>query len=173
MQAEKRPMRIADTIVTEMDQEAETTKRLFNVIPEDKLSWRPHPKARSLGELAMHIATLPGGVAEIAQLDAKEAGTFPVDPEATSRAQILDVFAESLKKGKEIVASTDDARAMSEWKLTKDGETLMAMPRAGFWRMVLLNHNYHHRGQLSAYLRELDVVLPSIYGPSADTNPFA
>jgi len=152
----------------EMDQEAETTKRLFNVIPDDKLSWRPHPKARSLGELAMHIATLPGGVAEISQLDSKEAGTFPVDPEATSRAQILEVFAESLKKGKEIVASTDDARATAEWKLTKDGATLMAMPRAGFWRMVLLNHNYHHRGQLSVYLRLCDLPVPALYGPSAD-----
>jgi hypothetical protein len=62
MQAETRQMRIADSIVMEMDQEAEITKRLFNAIPEDKLDWRPHPKARSLGELAMHIALIPGGV---------------------------------------------------------------------------------------------------------------
>src|SRR6185503_18269403 len=150
MQAETRQTRIADSILMEMHQEAETTKRLFNVIPDDKLSWRPHPKARSLGELAMHIATLPGGVAEISQRDSKEAGTFPVDPEAKRRAQIHEVFAESLKKGKEIVASTDDARATAERKLTKDGATLMARPRTGFWRMVRLNHNYHHRGQLSA-----------------------
>ena len=173
MQAEKRQVRIADSVVLEMDQEAEATRRLFNVIPEDKLAWRPHPKARSLGELAMHIARIPAGVAEIAQLDSKEAGDFPVDPEATSRAQINEIFEESLKKGKEIVAATDDARALAEWSLTKDGTTLMSMPRAGFWRMALLNHNYHHRGQLSAYLRELDVELPSTYGPSADTNPFA
>ena len=172
MQVETKQIRMVDPILAEMDQEAEVTKRLLDIIPEDKLSWRPHPKARSLGELAMHIATLPGGVAEISQLDSKEAGTFPVDPEATSRAQILEIFAESLKKGKDIVASTDDARAMAEWTLTKDGATLMTMPRMGFWRMVLLNHNYHHRGQLSAYLRELDVPLPSIYGPSADENPF-
>ena len=172
MQAETRQTRIADSILMEMDQEAETTRRLFEVIPDDKLSWRPHPKARSLGELAMHVATIPGSVAELAELDEKEAGTFPVDPEATSRAQILAVFAESLEKGKSIVASADDARAMAEWRLTKDGATLLAMPRAAFWRAILLNHNYHHRGQLSAYLRELDVELPSIYGPSADVNPF-
>ena len=172
MQAETRQTRISDAILMEMDQEAETTKRLFNVIPEDKLSWKPHPKARSLGELAMHLATIPL-IAEIAELDEKEAGDFPVDPEATSRAQILAIFAESLEKGKAIIAATDDARAMAEWKLTKDGATLLGMPRMGFWRMVLLNHNYHHRGQLSAYLRELDVALPSIYGPSADVNPFA
>ncbi len=173
MQAETRKTTIADSIVMEMDQEAETTRRLFNVIPEDKLGWRPHPKARSLGELAMHVATIPGSVAGLAELDSKEAGTFPIDPEATSRAQIIEVFEDSLKKGKEIVASADDARAMAEWKLTKDGATLLAMPRAGFWRAILLNHNYHHRGQLSAYLRELDVPMPSIYGPSADTNPFS
>lgn len=173
MQAERKQMKIVDPILMEMDQEAEITKRLLDVIPEDKLSWRPHPKARSLGELAMHVATLQGGVAEIAQADSKEAGTFPPDAEATSRAQILEAFAESLKKAKDIVASTDDERALAEWTLTKDGQTLMAIPRMGFWRAILLNHNYHHRGQLSSYLRELDVELPSIYGPSADMDPFA
>jgi uncharacterized damage-inducible protein DinB len=172
MQAEAKQTRLVDPILMEIDQEAEITERLLEAIPEDKLTWRPHPKARSLGELAMHVATSQGNVAEISQGDTKEAGTFPRDPEATSRAQILEAFAESLKKAKAIVAATDDARALAEWKLTKDGSTLMSVPRIGFWRSILLNHTYHHRGQLSAYLRELDVPLPSIYGPSADTNPF-
>ena len=173
MQAEQKQMRLADSIVAEIDQEAGITKRLLDIIPEDKLSWRPHPKAKSLGELAMHIATLQGGVAELSQPDSKEAGNFPPDVEATSRAQILEAFAASLKKAKDIVSSTDDARAVAEWKLTKGDQILMAVPRIGFWRSILLNHNYHHRGQLSAYLRQLDVPLPSIYGPSADTDPFA
>lgn len=173
MQAETQKMRMVDPILMELDQEAEITKRLLDVIPEDKLSWRPHPKARSLGELAMHIATLQGGVAELGELDSKEAGNFPPDAEATSLSQILEAFAESLKKAKEIVEATTDARAMKDWQLTKDGETVLAMPRFSFWRSILLNHNYHHRGQLSAYLRELDVKLPSIYGPSADVHPFA
>lgn len=172
MQAETRQIRIVDPILAEIDQEAEITKRLLDIIPEDKLTFRPHPKARSLGELAMHVATCQGGVAEIAQSDEKEAGTFPTDPEPTSRAQILEAFAESTKKAKNIVGATSDVEAMAEWKLKKDGSILMAVPRIGFWRSILLNHTYHHRGQLSAYLRELDVPLPSIYGPSADTNPF-
>jgi uncharacterized damage-inducible protein DinB len=173
MQAETKRSRIADPIVAEMDQEAEITKRLLDIIPEDKLSFRPHPKAKSLGELAMHIATLQGNVAELGQLDSKEAGSFPPDVEATSRAQIIEAFSDSLKKAKEVVDATDDERAVAEWKLTRDGNTLVAMPRMAFWRSILLNHYYHHRGQLSAYLRELDVPLPSIYGPSADTDPFA
>jgi uncharacterized damage-inducible protein DinB len=172
MQAETKQMRIADAIVMEMEQEAEITRRLFDIIPEDKLDWRPHPKAKSLGELAMHIAMLQRGVAELGQPDTADISDISSEPEAASRAQILETFAESLEKAKEIVGSTDDARAMAEWKITKDGNSLMAMPRIAFWRSILLNHNYHHRGQLSTYLRQLDVPLPSIYGPSADTNPF-
>ena len=173
MQAETKQTRLADPILMELDQEAEITKRLLDIIPEDKLSWRPHPKAKSLGELAMHIASLQGGVAELSQADSFEVTDFQPEAEATNRAQILAAFTESLKKAKEIVASTDDARAISEWKLTKDGTTLIAMRRTELWRSILLNHNYHHRGQLSTYLRQLDIPLPSIYGPSADTNPFA
>lgn len=171
MQAQTRQTTIADAIVREMDQEAEITKRLFNVIPDDKLGWRPHHKAKSLGELAMHIALIPGAVAEMAQADSAEVKFLP-DVEPADRAEILASFAESLEKGKQIVAGTDDVRVMEEWKLTKDGNQILAMPRIAVWRSILLNHNYHHRGQLSTYLRELDVALPSIYGPSADTNPF-
>jgi len=173
MQAEQRQMRIVDPILAEMDQEAETTRRLFAVIPEDKLSWRPHPKAMTLGELALHIATIPGSIAELGKNDIHEVNQIPTPVEATSVEQIKAAFAESLEAGKAIVGATSDADAMAEWKLTKDGNTLMGMPRMAFWRAILLNHNYHHRGQLSTYLRELDVPLPSIYGPSADTNPFA
>ena len=173
MQAEARQMRIADSILIEMDQEAEITKRLLDIIPEDKLSWRPHPKAKSLGELAMHLATLQRGVAELGLSDLAEVPEFAPDPQPANRAEILNTFNESLEKAKGIVAATDDAQVMAEWKLTKDGNTILAMPRIALWRSILLNHNYHHRGQLSTYLRTLDVPLPSIYGPSADVNPFA
>jgi uncharacterized damage-inducible protein DinB len=171
MQAEAKITRLVDPILMEIDQEAEITKRLFDIIPEDKLSWRPHPKAKSLGELAMHIAWLQGAVAELAQPESVELPNFPPDPEATSRAQIMEVFSESLQKAKEIV-NASEGQAMAEFTITKDGRTITAMPRIAFWRSILLNHNYHHRGQLSTYLRQLDVPLPSIYGPSADTNPF-
>lgn len=86
---------------------------------------------------------------------------------------MCETFEQSLKKGKEIVAATENERLLAELKLMRDGTTLFAAPRIGFWRTILLNHGYHHRGQLSTYLRQLDVPLPSIYGPSADTNPFA
>ena len=138
MQAETKQIRIADSILMEMDQEAEITRRLLDIIPDDKLGWRPHPKAKSLGELAMHLAMLQRGVAEFGQPDTADFSDLSPEPEAASRAQILETFAESLKKAKEIVGSTDDARALAEWKVQKDGSTIMAMPRIAFWRSILL-----------------------------------
>lgn len=173
MQSQAKMNTIAAEVVNEMDREAEITNRLFDIIPEDKLDWRPHAKAKSLGELAMHLAVLPGNVASLAINDVHEFTGIPKDEQATSREQIKNMFGESLEKAKDIVRSTDDENAMKEMQLVVNGKTVFAAPRIGFWRTVLLNHNYHHRGQLSTYLRILDVPLPSVYGPSADTNPFA
>ncbi len=173
MQTETRTTGIADAVIEEMEQEAVITQRLFDVIPDDKLSWRPHPKARTLGALAFHVAWIPQGVAELADADVREVGNIPGDTEPKSRAEIVDTFKAAVARAKEILSATDDAKARAEWTLTRDGQTIVQMPRVAFWRSVLLNHYYHHRGQLSAYLRELDVELPSIYGPSADTDPFA
>ena len=173
MQEQSKQMRLADAIIAEMDQEATTTRRLFEVIPEDKLSWQPHPKAMSLGELAMHIAEIPGALARLGQTDVFEFTEIPSPTRPENRGQILTAFSKALDDAKSIVDATSDEQALATWKLTKDSRTLMEMPRVAFWRALLLNHYYHHRGQLSTYLRILDVPLPSIYGPSADVNPFA
>ncbi len=165
-------MRLVDSILLEIDQEAQTTKRVLDRIPEDKLAWKPHPKAFSLGQLALHIASVPGGVAAAAVPDSMEAPNFS-QPEAKSRKEVLDTFSKSLESAKDALKKMDDARLMSVWSLTKNGKVLMSVPRIGFIRSILMNHNYHHRGQLSVYLRMLDVPVPSIYGPSADENPFA
>jgi len=173
MQTETKQVSFADEVVAEMEQEAVTTKRLFEILPEDKLDWRPHPKAKSLAELAMHVARIPGAVAELGNRQSAQASDIKPDPTPTSRAEILETFAASLKTAKDIVRSTSAADIYSDWALMDgDKQLLITMSRKAFWRTVLLNHNYHHRGQLSTYLRQLDIPLPSIYGPSADTNPF-
>jgi uncharacterized damage-inducible protein DinB len=165
-------MRLVDSILMEIDQEAQTTKRVLDRIPEDKLTWKPHPKAFSLGQLALHIASSPGSVAAAAVPDSVEAPNFS-QPEAKSRQEVLDTFSKSLESAKDALKKMDDARLMSMWSLTKNGKVVMSIPRIGFIRSILMNHNYHHRGQLSVYLRILNVPVPSIYGPSADENPFA
>jgi uncharacterized damage-inducible protein DinB len=165
-------MRLVDSILMEIDQEAQTTKRVLDRIPEDKLTWKPHPKAFSLGQLALHIASVPGSVAAAAVPDSMEAPNFS-QPEAKSRQEVLDTFSKSLESAKDALKKMDDARLMSMWSLTKNGKVVMSISRIGFIRSILMNHNYHHRGQLSVYLRILDIPVPSIYGPSADENPFA
>ena len=165
-------MRLVDSILMEIDQEAQTTKRVLDRIPEDKLAWKPHPKAFSLGQLALHIASVPGSVAAAAVLDSIEAPNFS-QPEPKSRQEVLETFSKGLDSAKDALKKMDDARLTSMWSLTKNGKVLMSVPRIGFIRSILMNHNYHHRGQLSVYLRMLEVPVPSIYGPSADENPFA
>lgn len=164
-------MPIVDAILMELDQEAQTTRRVLERVPENKLSWKPHPKAYSLGQLALHIAAAQGNLAQAAAADTLEAPNFE-QAEAKSRQEILDTFSKSLETAKGTLKKMDDARIMSMWTLTRNGKAVMSVPRIGFIRSILLNHVYHHRGQLSVYLKMLDVPIPSIYGPSADENPF-
>jgi uncharacterized damage-inducible protein DinB len=165
-------MKLADSILIELDQEAQTTKRVLERIPDDKLAWKPHPKSFSLGQLALHIASVPAGVTAIVMQDSVEAPNF-TQPEPKSRREILDTFSKALESAKSNLRTMDDARMAATWNLTRGGKVVMSVPRGAFLRSVLLNHVYHHRGQLSVYLRMLDVPVPSIYGPSADENPFS
>ncbi len=165
-------MRLADSLLMEFDQEAQTTKRVLERIPDDRLAWKPHPKSFSLGQLALHIASGPGQIVAAVSQDTAEVPNF-AQPEAKSRQEVLETFSKSTASARAALKNMDDARLMSEWTLTRNGKPLMSMPRIGFLRSILLNHTYHHRGQLSVYLRILDVPVPSIYGPSADENPFA
>jgi uncharacterized damage-inducible protein DinB len=165
-------MRMVDSILMEMDMEAQTTKRVLDRIPEGKLSWKPHPKSYSIGQLGLHIAAAPGNIAAAIVPDTWEAPSF-AQGEPKSHKEIMDAFSKGLASAKETLSKMDDAKLMSTWTLTKNGKAIMSMPRIGFVRSILMNHLYHHRGQLSVYLRLLDVPVPSIYGPSADENPFA
>ncbi len=138
-------MPIVDSILMEINQEAQTTKRVLDRIPEDKLAWKPHPKAFSLGQLALHIASAPGNVAAAAAQDSCEAPSF-AQPEAKSRQEVLDTFSKSLESAKGTLKNMSDARLTSMWSLTKDGKVLMSVPRVGFIRSIMMNHLYHHRG---------------------------
>jgi uncharacterized damage-inducible protein DinB len=165
-------MAIVDSILMEMDQEAKTTTRVLERIPQDKLGWKPHAKSYSLGQLGLHIARGQGFLSDAVSKDTFEIGDMS-QPEPSSVKEILDTFAQSTAHAKETLAKLDDAKLMAIWTATRKGKVLMSVPRIGFIRAIVLNHFYHHRGQLSVYLRLLDVAVPSIYGPSADENPFA
>jgi uncharacterized damage-inducible protein DinB len=166
-------MSLGSTLIAELEREARTTRILLERVPDEKLGWKPHEKSMTLGQLAQHVATIPGGIATIGSLDSYDITNFTKPPEPESSAELVATLDENVAKAKSILGGMDDAALMQSWSLTKAGEPVMILPRVGLFRTILLNHLYHHRGQLTVYLRLLDVPIPSIYGPSADENPFA
>ena len=166
-------MRIVDSILAELDREADTTRRVLARVPNEKLNWKPHPKSMSLGQLSHHVATTLGGVATIVAKTEFEVTDFGNQPSVASASELIPTLERSLAEAKSILNGFDDSTMMANWKLTRAGKELFSAPRVGIIRSIMLNHWYHHRGQLSVYLRLLDVPVPSIYGPSADENPFA
>ncbi|HEU4387426.1 MAG TPA: DinB family protein [Blastocatellia bacterium] len=162
-----------ETMLNELRQEAAATRRVLEKVPEEQLKWRPHPKSMSLGQLALHVATIPGAIAKLAQLeefDASQANFEPPSPEKGE--EILAAFDVSVGAAEDYLQNLDDETAARRWRLTSKGNEVFTVPRSGMLRTIMLNHWYHHRGQLSVYLRLLEVPVPAVYGRSADENPF-
>jgi uncharacterized damage-inducible protein DinB len=165
-------MAIIDGMLQELEQEARTTRRVLERVPGDQLGWRPHKKARTLGELALHVAGTPGTVATLASQSEVQEPDFR-DTSPASASELIPALDESVATANRLLAKMDDATLNGMWRMKRNGQEVIAMPRVALLRSIMLNHWYHHRGQLSVYLRELGVPIPSIYGPSADENPFA
>ena len=167
-------MALIDSMLQELDIETHTTRRLLERLPKDRLSWRPHEKARTLGQLAIHVANVPNSVAQLAMSPSPAQAPDFVDPPPPDQAsEFVAALDRSIASVKKLLAGVDDETLTATWRLMRGDRELVALPRVAFLRSVMLNHWYHHRGQLSVYLRQLNVPIPSMYGPSADENPFA
>ncbi len=165
-------MNAISLLLMELEQESQTTRRLLDLLPEDKLAWKPHEKSMTLGQLAMHIATIPDAISSVVQADSYDVTVNMKPPQPESRAQVIETFEKSQADGGERLGEFDDAALAKMWAAKKGNRTVTMLPRGAVIRFILLNHLIHHRGQLSVYLRLLDVPLPSMYGPSADENPW-
>jgi uncharacterized damage-inducible protein DinB len=165
--------KLAKAMLGEIQREAATTRRVLERVPEDKLTWKPHPKSHALGQLANHVAMIPGALSGLAQIDVFDVANAKFDPPMPANVQeILATLDTGVKVAEEYVGGLSDSALDARWRMTAGGKEVMNVARIEFLRAILLNHWYHHRGQLSVYLRLLDVPVPSIYGPSADENPF-
>jgi uncharacterized damage-inducible protein DinB len=163
-------MDLPELLTAELTQEAEATRRVFARIPEHRLSWTPHPKSMSLGQLALHIAASPAGVARLLLEPVREAPTIAF-PKPTSLAEVFTTLDRSVETVRTTLAAWGEAGLLAEWRMTRDGQTILTLPRLAMVRSIMFNHCYHHRGELIVYLRLLEVPVPAIYGPSADENP--
>jgi uncharacterized damage-inducible protein DinB len=161
-------------LVKEMKGEAMTTRRVLERIPADKLTWKPQPKSMTLGQLANHTAMIPGTLTNLAQVDVFDASAANfTPPQPANVEEVLATLDAGVKVASEYLGGLTESALDAAWSMTAHGKQVMSMSRHEFIRAIMLNHWYHHRGQLSVYLRLLDVPVPSIYGPSADENPFA
>ena len=165
-------MPMVDALLPEFDHEMTTTRKVLERVPEDKFEWKPHAKSFSLGALAAHVAALPTWGAEaLAKSEVDIAGGQP--PAAPpSKAELMATFDGNVATTRAALTGKTDGELMATWTLKRGDKAIFSMPKANVLRSFVLSHLIHHRGQLSVYLRLLDVPVPSIYGPSADEPSF-
>jgi uncharacterized damage-inducible protein DinB len=158
---------IAELLLPEFDQENANTRKTLERVPADKWDWKPHAKSGSLGWLAAHLATLPNFTITMAQTTEYEIdGGHRVN--VKSHAEMLPTFDNLVKEARQALAGMTDAQFNETWTLKWKGNVIFSMPKYACIRSAGFNHVFHHRGQLTVYLRLLDIPVPALYGPSAD-----
>lgn len=159
-------MSIAETFLPEFEQEMATTRRLLERVPGEQGQWKPHPKSFALGHLAQLVAWMPGWITHTlreTELDLGQGGGYTFETTET----LLALFDQNVREAREAIAAARDEDYGVPWSLKVGGQVVMTLPRGTVVRQNI-SHLVHHRGQLTVYLRLLDVPIPSIYGPTAD-----
>jgi len=162
-------MSIAQAMLGEFELEAATTRKFLERIPQDKLTWRPHEKSHTAGELGLHIAIVPGFVAKFALVDQSPVpGPSEMFRQPAKVSDILTSHEESLATVREILPTLSDEHLMTNWSAMIDGKAVATMPKVMALRVIMLNHWIQHRGQLGVFLRLIGAKVPASYGPSGD-----
>jgi uncharacterized damage-inducible protein DinB len=162
-------MTTADSLKLEFAHEAQATRRLLERLPDDRLAWRPHEKSFTAGALASHMVECIRWVDSIFGRDELEMDPTTFKPyQAASVADLIDTFDADVARSEEVLAGVTDAALVQGWRLTIRGKVRFEKPRVAVFRDFTLSHLIHHRGQMSVYLRLLDVPVPGVYGPTAD-----
>jgi uncharacterized damage-inducible protein DinB len=165
-------MSYAETVLPEFDQEMANTRKVLVRVPDDKLDWQPHPKSRTIGWNANHLANLPDWA--VHTLATSSLDIAPVDgkrfesPKLVSRKEILDLFDKNVAAARAAIVAAKDEDMAAMWTLLAGGNPIFTMPRSAVVRSVVLNHIIHHRAILCVYLRLNDIPVPGMYGPSGD-----
>jgi uncharacterized damage-inducible protein DinB len=164
-------MSIAQSLLAEFEIQAPITRRFLERLPEDKLTWKPHEKSMTAGQLAYHLAFTPGGVIRFVQNNPAQAPDFANFPQPASRQEILKLFDDNVAAVREQLPKLSDAQMNQTWRLVAGDREVLAQPRGLFIRDIMFSHWYQHRGQFCVYLRILGVPVPASWGPSADEPP--
>jgi uncharacterized damage-inducible protein DinB len=164
-------MKLTEMLMGELKQEAATTRKMLERVPQDAFTWKPHEKSMALGQLAAHVANLFGAWLR-ASLTEDEYNLSDSRPSGEENvAGILEAFDRHVMEAAEILKTQSDEGLFNMWRLKRGEQVLFELPRWVVIRSMVFNHIIHHRGQLSVYLRLRDVPLPPVYGPTADEMP--
>lgn len=162
-------MRQGEMLLPEFDHEMAGTRKVLARVPFERAEWTPHPKSFTLGRLANHIGRIPNwGFVAMTESEFDFANPAPVAPPAATTADLLALFDEKVAAARAEIAAASDVAMAEPWTLRNGEHVLFTLPRAVVLRNLVFNHAVHHRGQLTVYLRLLDVPIPGLYGPSAD-----
>ena len=167
---------VSESLLPEFDNEMANTRKTLERVPHDKFGWKPHEKSMAMGGLATHISNLPTWAVYAIDQDsldlAPEGKPLPPAELAKSEADLLALFDMNATKARAAIAGASDEELFKSWTLMSNGNKILTMPKVAVLRNFVMNHMIHHRAQLGVYLRLNDIPVPSIYGPSADENPF-
>ncbi len=161
-------MKLNEPLLAELSREAATARRMLERLPQTQFAWRPHERSMTLGRLTTHIAEIPGWVGSCLDKEGFDFSGDHAPRTIQTGAELLAFFDQNVATATQVVKGLSNERLLGNWRLTRQGQLIVEMPRIGVVRALLLNHFIHHRGQLSVYMRLLNVPVPSIYGPSAD-----
>jgi uncharacterized damage-inducible protein DinB len=165
-------MDIIPMLLKEMEQEAQTTRKMLERIPEDKYDWQPHEKSMTVRRLATHIAELPGWVTMALTTDELDFANNPYKPTVINNTgELLELYEKSLKDGRAHLAATNENELLKNWTLRNGDQIYSVSTKAEIIRMSFCQI-VHHRAQLGVFLRLLNVPIPGSYGPSADETGF-
>jgi uncharacterized damage-inducible protein DinB len=167
-------MSVAQTLLAEFEAQAPLTRKFLERLPENKLTWKPHEKSMTAGQLALHIARVPAGVVQALQKDSipvPDFGSPAAQPQPANLREILQVHDDGVRAVRQTLPQFSEARLQEIFRLVQGDKEVWAMPRVQFLREIMLNHWYQHRGQCSVYLRLLNIAVPATWGPSADESP--
>lgn len=165
-------MGLSEALLPEFDHEVANTRKTLERVPEDKLTWKPHKESMTMGELAVHLASIPSWAVPTIHEDALDIappGEPPYQPPpAHSRTEVLEMFDTNVQAARAANAGAMEEHLLQFWTLFSGGQAVLTLPRITVLRSMIMNHIIHHRAQLGVYLRLNDSPVPAIYGPSAD-----
>ncbi len=164
---------LKDVIFSDLERELAVTRKVLAAVPTDRLDWKPHAKSMSLGQLAIHVATLPEWMTQTLARDVLDFASAPRPPKSVANsAELLKLFDDRAAALREAVAAFDPAAWDAPWSLKNGAQVFTTQPRSKVFRVWDLNHMVHHRGQLCLYLRLLEVRVPTVYFNTADDPTF-